>query len=335
MSKKIKFLKKPILSVASVAIVAVLAFFAITPGNNLNSLNDSDYKIIDVHENIDSMDQADKLVSVMDAVNISQTVLVGSPEELLNYTGEQGFSSIEENNEEILSIANEYDERFYAFCAIDPDDADKVATAKKCIAEGGTGLKLYNGHTFFYEYPLDDDRLLPLYRYAEEEGVPMMIHVNTAYYLDQFEDVLTLYPDLQVVCPHFCLSSKNPAQLASLFNDFPNLYVDISFGYQDYLKDGLTRISENIDVFKDLFNKYGDRFLFGTVAVVTNDEEKTEEWLEETYRTYRDLLEKDIYTTARVTDEETGELVLLNGLALSADVLEKIYSGNWEGIMTR
>ena len=162
-----------------------------------------------------------------------------------------------------------------------------------------------------------------------------MIHVNTAYYLDQFEDVLTLYPDLQVVCPHFCLSSKNPAQLASLFNDFPNLYVDISFGYQDYLKDGLTRISENIDVFKDLFNKYGDRFLFGTVAVVTNDEEKTEEWLEETYRTYRDLLEKDIYTTARVTDEETGELVLLNGLALSADVLEKIYSGNWEGIMTR
>lgn len=331
--KKSKLLKRPVWGVALIVVMAFFAFLIVTQGDSLKNPDNLDYKIVDVHENIDSISQADKLISVMDAVSIAQTVLVGSPQELLDYTGEEGFSNVEENNEEILEITDKYDERFYAFCAIDPDDADKVQTAKQCMADGGTGLKLYNGHTFFYEYPLDDDRLLSLYRYAEEEGIPMIIHVNTAYYSDQFKNILTLYPDLKVICPHFCLSSKNPAQLASLLNDFPNLYADISFGYQDYIEDGLTRISENVDIFRDLFNKYGDKFLFGTVAVVTDDEEKTAEWLEKTYQTYRDMLEKDTYTTPCVANEETGEFAVLNGLMLNAEILEKIYSGNWEEII--
>ncbi|MFA6528029.1 MAG: amidohydrolase family protein [Candidatus Gracilibacteria bacterium] len=335
MKNKINFLKHPVSGLVLIAIVTILVVFSVMEkGNSLSELDPNDYMIIDVHENLESEDSVENLVSVMNAANIAKMVLSAAPEEIFNYTGEKGFTNSEGNNETVLSVAKKYDNRFYAFCTIDPDDSNKVATAMDCVKEGADGFKLYNGHSFFYSYALDDDRMLGLYKYMEEKGLPVIFHVNTGNYLEQFENVLTLYPDMKVICPHFCLSSKNPSQLATLLATYPNLYVDISFGYKDYLASGLQRISDNVDVFKQLFAKYPDRFLFGTVAVVEdNDAEKDEEWLIDTYQTYRDVLEKNTYTTFYVADETTGEEVLLNGLALDAATLEKIYETNWEKLM--
>ncbi len=313
-----------------VAALAVLLIFMLpSQDNDLDEIEQKeDYIITNVHENIESESQARKLLEVMNATNIAVSVLSAAPEELFHYDGQEGFTNEEENNEEVLEIANEYDQRFYAFCTIDPSDTDKLDKVIDCIEEGGDGIKLYNGHSFFYEYPLDDDQMLGIYRFAEEQGIPMIMHVNTAYYLDQFENVLTLYPDMTVICPHFCLSSKNPSVLVDLFDNYPNLYVDISFGYKDYLVDGLTRISENAEVFKTLFEAYSDRFLFGTVTVITeDDEEKTIEWLIDTYQTYRDLLEETTYETFHIEGEQ------LNGLELSETALQNIYEDNWEKIL--
>lgn len=335
MKANLDFFKHPISGLALVAVIAVVLMFTITPnGNSLNALDPGDYYVIDGHEHISSMEEADLLIDVMDAANVAKTVIVGSPNELLNYQGEKGFSGFEENNQEILDIATKYDKRFYAFCTIDPDDSDKLDMFQDCITDGGYGLKLYNGHSFFYEDPLDDDKMLPVYRYAEENQIPVIMHVNTAYYLDQFENVLTLYPDMTVICSHFCLSSKKPSQIASLLSEHENLYIDISFGYREYLQDGLTRISDNIEVFKELFNTYPDRFLYGTTAVITPyEDDKTEDWLIATYQTYRDLLQADTYTTFHLTDEVLGEEIPLNGLALTDENLKKIYYENWEQIL--
>ncbi|OIP80753.1 hypothetical protein COW94_04770 [Candidatus Peregrinibacteria bacterium CG22_combo_CG10-13_8_21_14_all_44_10] len=335
MKNKIDFFRHPASGMAILAILAVLITFTVVPwDNNMDNLDENDFMIVNAHENIESIYQADKLLEVMDATNVARTVLVGSPEEILHFNGEQGFTNPGKNNEVILSIANKYDNRFYAFCTIDPADPDKLAEMESCMSRGGDGIKLYNGHAFFYEYPLDDEKMLGVYRTAEEQGFPVIMHVNTGYYLDQFENVMTLYPDMTVICPHFCLSSKNLPQLTALLDTYPNLYVDISFGYTDYLKDGLARISENIDSFRTLFESYPDRFVFGTVAVVTEDDEyKSADWLTETYKTYRDLLEQETYTTFHVVDAETGEETELSGLNLDDELLKQIYETNWAKIL--
>lgn len=332
MKNKLKFLSRPIFSLAVIAMIAILVVFAtMRNGDSLSGLDQNDYMIVDAHENIESEDSAKELLSVMNTINIAKMVLSAAPDEIFDYAGEVGFTNSEENNGIVISVAKKYEDRFYAFCTIDPANPNKVTTAMNCVQEGADGFKLYNGHSFFYSYPLDDDRMLGLYKYIEEKNLPLIFHVNTGYYLDQFKNVMTLYPDMKVICPHFCLSSKNPAQLALLLDEFPNLYVDISFGYKDYLESGLKRISDNMDVFKQLFAQYSDRFLFGTVAVVEDDDaEKTDEWLTDTYQTYRDLLEKDTYSTFYVVDDTTGEEIQLKGLALDAAALEKIYKTNWE-----
>jgi len=333
--KNIKKFRRPICGICLVAIAAIfVAFVATRSSDSLSGLDQGDYMIVDVHENIESQDGIKELISVMNTVNIAKMVLAAAPEEIFDYIGEKGFTEYEDNNDTVLSVAKKYPDRFYAFCTIDPNDSSKVTTAMNCVAEGADGFKLYNGHSFFYEYPLDDDRMLGLYNYIQDKGMPVIFHVNTGYYIDQFKNVMTLYPDMKVICPHFCLSSKNPTQLAELFAQFPNLYVDISFGYKDYLESGLIRISDNIDVFKQLFAQYPDRFLFGTVAVVEDDDaEKDSEWITDTYQTYRDMLEKDTYTTFYVVDETTGEEIQLKGLALDAATLEKIYETNWATVM--
>lgn len=327
MPRKKDFFQHPISGFALVLMIATLLLFTVTPGSNsLNALDPNDYFVINTQEHIESTLEVDKLITVMNAANIAKTVLVGSPQELLSYQGEQGFSGYDENNEKILEIAEEYDERFYAFCTIDPSDPSKLTKLQECIATGGDGLKLYNGHSFFYDEPLDDNSMLEIYSYVEENEIPVIMHVNTGYYLNEFKNVLTLYPDMEVICSHFCLSSKNPSQIAELLIEYPNLYIDISFGYKEYLHDGLVRISENMGVFKELFEGYSDRFVFGVTALVTSDEEKNEDWLVDTYQTYRDLLEKGAYTTFHVEGR-------LNGLTLNDEILKKIYFENWEKII--
>ena len=308
-------------------VIGSILIFSIIPGlNSLKDLDKTDYFIINGQESIGSAYEVSKLLNTMNATNVEKTVLVGSPEQILNYQGQEGFSNVDANNDEIVSIANKYDKRFYAFCAVDPDDPQKLTKLQDCLADGGDGIKLYTGHSHFYTDPLDDEKMLEIYEYAQDENVPVIMHVNIAYYLDEFENVMTLYPDMKVVCSHFCLSSKNIPQLTELLENYENLFVDIGFGYKAYLIEGLERISENIDVYKELFAYYGDRFVFGTTAVASSDSEKTEECLTEIYQAYRNLLEREVYTTTYIEGE-------LNGLALPDETLKKVYFQNWEEFM--
>ncbi len=327
MKNKKDFFSHPISGLAILIVISVILAIKIAPWTiSMKEVDPLDYQIINVHEAIGEEEDTYQLLTVMNQTNVQSTVLVGSPDEIFNYTGRATFSNEDTNNSLVLEMAES--ERFYAFCTIDPYEAHKEEAVAKCIENGGSGIKLYNGHSYFYEYPLDDNQLLEVYKYAEENDVPVMLHVNIGDYLDQFENVLTLYPDMTVICPHFCLSSKSPNQLDKLLNKYPNLYVDISFGHKDYLVEGLTRISENIEVFQELFYRHADKFLFGTFTVFDGDSEKTTQWLVDTYQTYRDLLEMESYETFHIKGET------LNGLGLDSDMLKKIYETNWADLLS-
>ena len=284
---------------------------------------DETFQIINAHEHVQNIEVVPKYLKAMEENGIVKTVLLGSSEATL-YSGHTGFDAWEKNNEEILEIAKAYPGRFIVFPTIDVRDPAKLEKLKDYLARGGKGLKLYSGHTIFHDRPLDDPSMLPVYATCEKNKVPILFHVNAGYYEQEFERVLLKFPQLKVICPHFCLSTIKTVRFEYLMDTYPQLYTDISFGFIGYLQDALLRFSRNPEKYRQLIIKYQDRILFGTDMVVTDANYKTTEWLASVTRGYRDVLEKETYAFFGV------EFKTLKGLRLDKKVLEKIYSKNFE-----
>ena len=150
----------------------------------------------------------------------------------------------------------------------------------------------------------------------------------------EFEDVLTRYPRLKVVCPHFCLSSIDSDRFEYLMDTYPNLYTDISFGH--FFEEGLVRISNDIPKFKRLFEKYQDRIMFGTDMVITYKTGTSHDWIYNLTMCYKDMLEKEMYDcSVHVGKVFNVDAIGLNGLGLDGKMLKKIYHDNpkeWMGL---
>lgn len=285
-------------------------------------------QIINVHEHIQSEENVEKLLEANDKVGIEKTVLLGSPIETLLFDGSEGFSRYDENNQVLLDIAKKYPDKFLAFCTIYWYDQDKLSKLKKCVQDGAKGLKLYNGHGFYYEMPLDDLRMQEIYDYLEKANLPVLFHVNGGKYLNEFRNVLEQHPKMKVICPHFCLLSGNLNTLKNLMNDNPNLYVDVSFGYADYMKEGFERFNVDIEKYRSFFIEYQDRLLFGTDAVVTDASFKNADWFAQMFSFYKQWLEQENFTFN--VEKPVSINIEAKGLHLPADILEKIYHDNAE-----
>ncbi|HLP79727.1 MAG TPA: amidohydrolase family protein [Acidobacteriota bacterium] len=284
------------------------------------------FEIVNIHEHIESVKEADKLLVAMDANEIATVILVGSPRQTL-FSG-VGFTEYDENNEQILTLVKKYPGRFKAFVTINPRDEDALEKLKSYMAHGASGVKLYSGHTIFVDLPLNYSGMDPVYAYIEKEQIPLIWHVNPADLQDQFEDVLTRYPTMKVLCPHYCLSSINESRFRYLMDTYPQLYTDISFGFDPFAQAGFKRVSRNTTKFVEIFTDYQDRILFGTDNVITSNPKKTVDWITDFGRCYRDMLEKSTFDCAVVNS--TG----LNGLSLDDSILEKVYERNAERFLT-
>lgn len=279
--------------------------------------------IINAHEHFQSIENVPNFLEAMKRNDVEKTVILGSPEATI-LSGRQGFFGEEKYNEEVLKIANTYPNHFIAFPTINVRDPDKLEKFKGYLTKGGKGLKLYSGHSFFHEFPLDEASMMPVYEFCEKNRIPILFHVNAGNYQEEFERVLQKFPRLKIICPHFCLSTIATERFEHLMDTYPNLYTDISFGYIDFLKDALLRISRNPEKYRRLIEKYQDRIFFGTDMVVTSAVYKTADWLSQVTRAYRDLLEKERYTFFAI------EGMSLRGLYLEPKILEKIYRKNFE-----
>jgi len=288
---------------------------------------ESSYPIYDVHEHL-AEGNLDKLLFAMEENNISFTVVLGSSHYTLTLR-DPGFEDYEKNNDFLLDVSKS--NPILTFCTVDPREEDNLQTLKSCMERGASGLKLYSGHyASFYRFlgPLNRTEMEPTYQYCEENRIPVMFHVNP--YIpeirQEFESVLTEYPELVVDCPHWCLSSINDERFRELYDKYSNLYTDISFGSM-FAQDGLERISENPEKYRELVEDYQDRFMFGSDMVLTN--EKSKEFARDMLGCYRKMLEQEEYTC------EVGErgskfsvYGTFKGLNLPDSILRKIYYEN-------
>ncbi len=278
---------------------------------------------INVHEHVQNEESASKLLAVMDELNISATLLLGSPEATL-YLNRNGFTGYDENNKLAINLSKKYPGRFIPFCTIDVHNSDKFEEFKTYLNEGCIGLKLYSGHSMFYSLPLNDSSMDNIYEYCEKHRLPVVFHVNFYKFGAEFEDVLNKYPELIVDCPHFCLISSNLSLLSELMQKHPNLYTDISFGF--YAQDGFKRVSGNAKEFSKFLTEHQERVMFGTDMVITDNQRKSNSYISNLTHCYMGMLEEEQYGCF-VADEIMG---YFNGANLNRSVLDKIYSRNAE-----
>lgn len=291
--------------------------------------------IVNVHESIENIQDVIGLQNVMQELNIKTTVLHAIPAGLLYYKGsEVSLSDVEDNNqvvEQIVAQTSGQDD-FDFFCTVDPLDVNRAQTLQDCLEMGALGLKLYNGYSYTHVLPLDDPKLADLYTMLEENEALLMLPVNAGEYKDELENVLALYPDLSVICPHYCLSSKSLNRLSELLDAHPNLYVDTSFGSTAFALDGFKTISENTEVYKTFFENYQDRILFATDNVVTGYEDKDGDFLRDLYQDYISILASDEFNSNLDDNPEDG-ITVYKGLALSYTELQKVFWKNWSDLV--
>jgi len=298
------------------------------------------FKIVNAHEHVQSSRNIPLLLKVMAECQIEKMVLLGTSKFTFYLNPKYGFSEYDKNNEEIIKISKDYPDKFIALCTINPHDEDKLEKLENFIAAGAKGLKLYNGHGYFYDHffnlPLDDPGMMEVYKYCEEQGIPILYHINSSRFLDQMERILQTFPDLVIVAPHFILTSSNLALLSRLLDTYSNLYTDISFGHPDYQVAGFKRISRNAKAFREFIQKYRDRINFGTDIVITSYRAKSRSYIEEVTLSYFDMLEKEEFTLpisiynmmSRKAQERTDPNALYQGLNLDDETLRMIYHDN-------
>lgn len=322
--------------------------------------------IIDTHEHVELISKADLLLKADEANSIKKTILLASPIETLTLNGHKSFTEYRENTEEIFRIAEKYPNRFLPFCTVNPLDSDALEYLQSCFKRGGKGLKLYNGHSYYYAIfgiPLDSPRMEPIYAFAERNKIPVLYHINITNYGKELERVLDAHPDMVVSVPHFMVSSIELDKVTLLLDKYPNLYTDVSFGSPEFMAAGFRRISKDPGKYSNFINEYKDRILFGTDMVLSQSDKKDLTFIDETLACYRNMLEKRQFKCGRVIDyykkvfeekktrytecepksgdycgslkaktdlseKRLNEVISLNGMVLSPSVLEAIYWKN-------
>ena len=300
----------------------------------------SGFNIINAHEHVQSEENIPILRKAMEDCQVEKMVMLGTSDFTFFLDPEYGFTGYDENNETIVEISNKYPDVFAALVTMDPRDEEKLEKLKKYLDAGAAGVKLYNGHGSFYDMffsmPLDDPGMMEVYEYCEQEGIPILHHINTGRFLTEMEHVLQEFPDLVQVVPHYMLSSSNLSRLTHLMREYPQLYTDISFGHPDFLVAGFGRISNNYLAFREFMKNYRDRITYGTDLVVTTYKAKTRAYIDDVHLAYMNLLEKDEFTLPasiyRMMSSNARKNVdqerVYRGLELDDETLSMIYHEN-------
>lgn len=324
--------------------------------------------ITDTHEHIQSLARAEDLLKAMDTLGIERTVLIPSPIETLTLKGNGLFTDYRSNVDEILRIAVAHPGRFVPFCTLSPKDADALDYLKDCVKRGGKGLKLYNGHSLFYEdfgMPLDAPAMQPIYAYAEEIRLPILYHVNLDTYGSELNRVLEKHPNLALSVPHFMVSGHKLNRVEEWMKRFPNLYTDVSFGFEPFMAAGFQNIENDLKGFRKFILAHPDRVLFGADMVLTDTEHKDSTYMETMLGCYKNMLETKTFRcdaitqllttqaeqreaqakackpqsgkfcasrwkTAKESRQKAKDSEKMKGLNLPAETLELIYSKNAE-----
>lgn len=192
-----------------------------------------------------------------------------------------------------------------------------------------------------------DERYEKMFTYLEENGVPLVIHVNdpedmwvprelteyeksrnwgyfTGGYLSKREiydetfKMLDRHPKLKVTFAHFFFLSNFIDEATRVLETYPCVNFDLTPGWEMFLG-----FSKDIDAWQKFFIKYQDRIVFGTDC---ND---TKDFNPQIYQLVREAISHDKTEFIMPAYRDYP----IKGLDLPAEVLEKICWYNYKKLV--
>ena len=160
--------------------------------------------------------------------------------------------------EEAVKFQEKYP-KFVAFGAVNPNvHINPLEEFKKQTDLGVKGLKLHSVHGLYF---INDSRLYPVYKYCEDNNIPVMMHAGTSVFPGTklkhadpytFDDVAADFPELTIILCHAGRGFwYHIAEF--LIRRHKNVYIDIS---------GLP--PKNLLTYYPNMEKLSDKFIFGT-----------------------------------------------------------------------
>ena len=227
-----------------------------------------------------------------------------------------------------------------------PKGYDSVTQYKELMEIGFDGIKMLEGKPDQHKKigkDLNHPQLTSLYREMEKDNTHLLMHVNdpcefwdkekapdwavaqgwtyTDGTFSTYEEiraqaikVLENHPRLNATYAHFFFCGSEPEILEELFSKYPNFCVDLTPGGEMYVA-----FEANYSYYKEFFNKYSDRLIFGTDRSYHGDE-KYGKWL------------FDVVTTFIGTDKTIigYDNKSLKGLGLEEYKKDNIFFANFE-----
>ncbi len=248
------------------------------------------------------------------------------------------YEGLDDANALVLETARLYP-RLVPFVMISPFRASPLEDLENAVARGARGVKLINGHGDFFEPSkqdiIDPPGLRKMFAFCERRGIPVLWHVSSHLYRVGLLRVLEEFPRLKVILPHMGgYLTYTPETVRRLLSDYPNFYVDLSWGTQpDYLRRAVEDISYEADAWRELVVEFADRFLFGSDLVVGAHTSLAHASM--VYEMYENMLAAQTYDLNYFPEQgytsfldESHNRAGLRGLNLPLPVLRKVYWDN-------
>ena len=158
------------------------------------------------------------------AQNCDKTIVFG---------GKARLSGLWVDDQYVADYVNAHADYLIGFLSVDPTQDGWQQEMEYGHQELGLkGIKLLSMYAGFYPH---DERLDPLWRYATEHRLPVLLHTGTTFVaqapLDctlprHLDPVATRFPDVKVIMAH--LSHPYEGECAVVIRKHPNVYADIS-----------------------------------------------------------------------------------------------------------
>ncbi len=299
-----------------------------------------DFKVIEAHEHILNVSVLKKFNSAFKNNIIDKVICLGTPAQTLGTSRAKGFTEYDWNNDQTLKMVRLDPEKYIAFATYPPTDKQALHKFKEFLRQGGTGLKLYNGHSKIYpkfNLPIYCDEIHDLMAFCEQLQIPVCYHIKLRPFFAQTKKLMRQFPKLKVNIPHLGVNiswGHYKKYISYFLENYENVYTDVSFGNPEYADNFMRRISETRKEMRRFFIRHRQRILFGADMVITTSKKKSSQYVNQSIESYRSMLEKKAYYNW-VSHEKYRRLrkkppnrCLMYGLNLEDPVLRDIYENN-------